>query len=258
MNIRSALCLCGILAGVCSCSSLSPSGAPPLRVGFTPNYPPICTETFDGPAGLEFDFARALAQAMHRPLELMEMPWEKQIPALLAGKTDLIMSGMTVTPARAARVTFCEPYMSNPLVAMGRADESNVPTSPEEGLSTTANIGVLGHTSAESYVRKQYPQARIVALSGRTDAPMLLKSRRIDYYIDDLAAIADLVARDEAQLSVLPFPLKEQKLAWAVRPEETALQAEANRVLAQWKQSGELDTMINRWMPYRRLLSTGP
>ena len=233
-----------------ACSTLPPAPAAPLRVGFTANYPPICMERDGLPAGLEYDFATALAKELGRPLEIVELPWADQIGALLDGRTDIIMSGMTATPARSARVRFCTPYMVNPLVAMCRAGDSANAASPDELLSTTASVGVLARTSAEAFARHHFPRARIVPLSSPSDAPLHLMNNRIDYYVDDFAAVVNLLGTDEARLDFLPWSLQGQNLCWALRPDQDDFRRDCDRIIARWKESGELDRMLLRWMPY--------
>ncbi len=243
-----ATALAALLAA--ACSSVPKAPAEPLRVGFTPNYPPICMEEDGLPAGLECDFAKALAAELGRPLEIVELPWNQQVDTLLAGRIDIIMSGMTATPARSAKVRFCTPYMVNPLVAMCRAGDKGAGAGPDELLATTATVGVLARTSAEAFAQHRFPRARIVRLSARSDAPLNLANHRIDYYLDDFAAVANLLAGDEAELAFLPYPLQGQNLCWAVRPDQEEFRHRCDGVIARWKKSGELDRMLVRWMPY--------
>ena len=233
-----------------ACSTVPRTPPEPLRVGFTPNYPPVCMENDGLPDGLECDFAKALAKELDRPLEIVELPWARQIDTLLAGHIDIIMSGMTATPARSARVRFCTPYMVNPLVAMCRAGDAATSASPDEFLATTANVGVLARTSAESFATHHFPHARIVRLSSSDDAPINLANRRIDYYVDDFAAIANLLSADEAELAFLPYSLQGQNLCWAVRPDQDDFRRQCDAVIARWKKDGTLDRMLIRWMPY--------
>lgn len=233
-----------------ACSSLPPRQADPLRVGFSSSYPPVCMEIDGMPAGLEYDFAKALARDLGRPLEIVELPWGRLIDAQLAGQTDIIMSGMTATPARSARLRFCTPYMVNPLVAMCRAGEPSATIGPDELLTTTANVGVMARTSAEAFAKHHFLHARVISLADRSDAAINLMNRRIDYYIDDFAAIANILSSYEAQLAFLPYPLQGQNLCWAVRPEQEDLRRQCDETIARWKKNGDLDRMLLRWMPY--------
>lgn len=235
-----------------SCSSIRPGGAKALRVGFTPNYPPLAMVQNERAAGVESDFAEQLAQDLGMDLKLISVPWERQFEELAAGNIDLIMSGMTVTPARQARVAFCEPYMSNPLIAVVRRGEAGRYATAEEVKGATGGIGFLKETSAGSVVRREFKSGKAVPLSLPDDAVFHLVNQRIDLYIDDLAAAVDLVSRNETRLEIVPVSLHEQKLAWAVRPGDAELKRKANEALASWRASGQLDEILNRWMPYRR------
>jgi ABC-type amino acid transport substrate-binding protein len=72
----------------------------PLKVGITPKFPPVIFRENSRIAGVEADFARAMGEALGRPVQFVEVGWEDQIPALMEGRTDIIMSGMSVTRAR--------------------------------------------------------------------------------------------------------------------------------------------------------------
>ncbi|MEM1345720.1 MAG: transporter substrate-binding domain-containing protein [Pseudomonadota bacterium] len=60
--------------------------------------------------GFEVDVATKLAEDMGVELELIPTAWDGIIPALLTGKFDLIIGGMTVTPARNLRINFTNSY----------------------------------------------------------------------------------------------------------------------------------------------------
>src|SRR5205823_6813232 len=115
-KIRSALALGLALAALTGCTTRQTVGSAstsvrPLRVGVTPNSPPFVSRQGGGLAGLEVDFARELTGALGRSLELRELEWNELIPALEAGRIDLIMSGMTITRARQVRIAFTATYL---------------------------------------------------------------------------------------------------------------------------------------------------
>ena len=60
------LVLVAVLAGVAGCATTRPG---PLRVGFTPDYPPLVFENDDGFAGAEIDLAGALGAKLGRPVQ---------------------------------------------------------------------------------------------------------------------------------------------------------------------------------------------
>jgi len=95
----------------------------PLRVGVFPYYPPMIFKQTDEFRGAEADLAIRLAKMLGREAQFVELGWEQLIPALMEGRIDIIMSGMTITEARKARVNFTEPYLKMGLVTLMRAQD---------------------------------------------------------------------------------------------------------------------------------------
>lgn len=60
--------------------------------------------------GFEVDVATKLAEDIGVELELVPTAWDGIIPALLTGKFDVIIGGMTVTPARNLKINFTDSY----------------------------------------------------------------------------------------------------------------------------------------------------
>ncbi len=252
MHFVAAVCMVGLLS---SCATTK-SSKTPLRVGVTPNYPPLIMMQGEKAAGVECDLAAQLSSELGRPLELLKVPWDELISELEGSHIDIIMSGMTVTPARRARVAFCSPYMNNPLIAVVRRGESGPYDSAESVLRTGGNIGVLRETSADSFIRRNCPNAKIMPLSSRTDVVFYLANQRIDIYVDDTAAAIGIVSRNEERMELVPIPLAEQQLAWAVRLGDEELEQQANAALARWRGNGILEQILDRWMPYRAMVAS--
>ena len=60
--------------------------------------------------GFEIDVGRKLAEDMGVDVEFIPTAWDGIIPALVAGKFDVIVSGLSVTPQRNLTVNFTQPY----------------------------------------------------------------------------------------------------------------------------------------------------
>jgi len=63
--------------------------------------------------GYEIDVAKRLAEDMKVKAEFVPTAWDGIIPALLAGKFDLIIGGMSITPERNLTVNFSLPYANS-------------------------------------------------------------------------------------------------------------------------------------------------
>src|SRR5258708_11871996 len=71
-----------------------------LRVGITPDYPPLVFGQAGAVAGAEIDLARALAKELNRPVEFITLQRDDLINAIQDGRIDIVMSGMSVTKTR--------------------------------------------------------------------------------------------------------------------------------------------------------------
>lgn len=244
------LVLALILLAFSSCSATQNTGPAPLRVGITPEFPPMIFLSGGWVAGVEVDLARLLGQKLERPVQFIPVDWTDQIPALLAGKTDIIMSSMTITQPRKVRINFSDPYFKSGLLAMMRVEDTPKYKSREDVAQSFATIGVVGGTTGDVFVQQNFPNSRKISLSKSGDAPSELKRRSIDIFVYDGPTIMWLVSQNEADFVAINKPLNEEFLAWGVRRDDEALLATVNKILADWKRDGTLSRVLKRWLPY--------
>ncbi len=81
-----------------------------IRIGLS-TFTPWSMRAMNGELiGFEPDVGRKLAEDMGVEAEFVPTAWDGIIPALLAGKFDVIISGMSVTPQRNLTVNFTNAY----------------------------------------------------------------------------------------------------------------------------------------------------
>jgi ABC-type amino acid transport substrate-binding protein len=229
-----------------------------LRVGVTPDYPALVFREGDGFKGLEIDLARALGQALGRPIQFVVVTREEQIDSLLQGRTDIIMSGMSVTKARQLRVAFTKPYLQNQLRAIFTHKNALRFKSAEDVLRTKGKIGVVTGTTSDVFAKQNCTNADVMDVASRRDVAYFLTSGRMELFIDDTFALADVFSRNEAEITYLPQALSQEDLAWAVRPGETEFLNKVNGTLDRWKTDGSLERALDRWIPYLKKLRSAP
>ncbi len=236
-----------VLSLVCLASAAD--SLPPLRVGITPNLPPLAFKQNGKIVGIEADFAQRLGKQLGREVKFVQLEWEDQIPALLDGKTDIIMSGMTVTKTRQFRVDFCAPYLRSGQMALVRRENLNnyaigFPMSPP-GV-----IGVEKGTTGEFLIQQEFSQSKRKAFSNGEQAVKALKKKQIGLFISDAPTIWWLASENEADgLVSVPIQLTDEQLAWAVNKSDVVLLDMTNKILEKWQQDGEANQIIKRWLP---------
>ena len=81
-----------------------------IMVGMATFVPWAMRDAQGNLVGFEIDVATKLAKDLDLKLELLPTAWDGIIPALIAGKFDVIIGGMTVTTKRNLTVNFSAPY----------------------------------------------------------------------------------------------------------------------------------------------------
>jgi ABC-type amino acid transport substrate-binding protein len=253
-SIGKAVILALLLSVFSGCATVHDSRVPgpnPLRVGITPDYPPMIFKLNEEIRGAEADFARRLGQAFNRQVQFVELPWDKQIPSLIEGTIDIIMSGMTVTEARKARISFSVPYLKSGLVTLMRAEDATKFLSLRDIQEGFVTVGVVQGTTGEAYVRRNLLNAaNIISVQKASDAPYLLNNMRIDLFVNDAPSIVWLVSENEGTLKGFWEPLTVEYLGWGVRGDDKGFLLELNATLNHWKQDGTLKEIVTRWLPY--------
>ncbi len=227
-----------------------PQGA--LRVGMTPNFPPMVFTDQGTITGLEADFAREVGKELARRMVLIELPWKELIPALEAGRIDVIMSGMSVTETRKQRVRFVQPYQRVGQMALLRKDGPLKLGSPTLLTMTTRRVGFEAGTTGAKYVKANLTQAQHVPVASVAEGLQALRDGTIDVFIHD-AVTTWQVESDKTNdtLKGMHWPLTEEYLAWAVRKSDETLHRDLEAVLQRWKRTGRLQAFFNTWLKFQ-------
>ena len=255
--IKIAILFLIIFIGGCAAtknSTVAGDSGRTLRVGVTPDYPPVIFKLNNEIAGVEADLARRLAKELNRTVQFIELRWDDQIPALLEGKTDIVMSGISITEARKIRIDFTDYYFKSGLLAMMRVEDARKYNTIRDIMQSNATVGVVKGTTGDIFVQRNFPNVtRISALSKAGDAPSELKNRRIDIFVNDAPSIIWLVSENEADLTAFWKPLNEEYLAWGIRRDDREFLGLVNSVLRKWKEDGTLKGVLTRWLPAQYL-----
>jgi len=84
-----------------------------IRVGMSTFVPWAMRDKNGELIGYEIDVAKQLAEDMKVKAEFVPTAWDGIIPALLAGKFDVVIGGMSITPERNLTVNFTLPYANS-------------------------------------------------------------------------------------------------------------------------------------------------
>ena len=221
-----------------------------LKVGVSPDYPPLAYLQEGQVVGIEADNARAVSEIITQQMKMVPMPFKELIPALQAGKIDVIMSGMSVTDERAKLVTFSDAYMRMGQMAIMHKDKVSRFAQPWAVYREGVRIGIEPGTTGAAFAETELKDAELAYYTDAAAAFQGLRKDEIDLYIHDAPTSWQLATSSEnSDLISLYSPLTDEMLAWAVRKGDDALAGELNRALGLMKSNGTLRYILNRHIP---------
>lgn len=233
------------------CSSVPSGGnAEVLRVGVAPNYPPVIYRFGGKIAGVEADLAQALARRLGRRVDFVAMPFDRLLPALEAGRVDIVMSGVTVTAMRTPLAQFCAPYAVTGQALLVRSADLWTYTYPDVIYVIKTRIGVEKGTIGEMLARQRCPNATVTAFSSPQAAVRALRGGNVDVVLADAPLVWRIGAEESSRgITAVRRLLTHEDLAWAVRRGNTALLEAANAALWQWRRDGTLARILQGHVP---------
>jgi polar amino acid transport system substrate-binding protein len=177
-----------------------------LTVGMTGNMPPLNMTSKEGELmGYEVDLARAMAKSMGVKAELKTMPFAELLPALEAGKIDMILSNMTITPGRNLKVAFVGPYFTSgkafltKIKTIAMADEAD-----DIDARNTKLVALKGSTS-QAFVETAMPEAQLVIATDYDEAVKMVLEDKVHAMVADypIAVVSVFRYPEQGLLSVV-------------------------------------------------------
>ncbi len=219
-----------------------------LRVGLEAGYMPFeMIDKSGGIIGFDIDLARLMARKLGVKLEVVNQGWDGIIPALLTGKFDVTLGGMTITPERARSVDFCDPYVViGQTVLLNRRLADRVRTVQDldqPGYTVLSKLGTTGDIAA----RKQFRRAQLRTFEHQAEAVIEVQNGRAAGFVYDLPFNAVMAARYPDSLAHLDEPFTREELGWAIRKNDPALRAWLNEFLAGLRQDGTYQALYKKW-----------
>ncbi len=133
-----------------------------MRVGVSTFVPWVMRDKNGELIGYEVDVANRLGKDLGVKVEFVPTAWDGIIPALQAGRFDLIIGGMTPTPPRMQSIDFTNPYsytgiglVANSRIAGGRKSAADF-NAPDVIIAMRRGVAAVAD------VQKQMPKAQIV------------------------------------------------------------------------------------------------
>lgn len=221
-----------------------------LVVGTAGDMPPFNMTTKDGKLiGLEPDLARFMANAMGVKPKIATMPFKDLLPALEAGKVDMVMSQMTITPQRNLKVAFVGPYFISGKAFLTKQSTIANAKKGSDVNKATVTLATLKESTSQYFVQLAIPEAKLLTTNTYDEAVKLVLDDKADAMVADYPVCVVSVFRytGKGLVSVIT-PLTYEPIGIAVPAGDAQLINWVENFLNAAQGSGELEALTKRWM----------
>jgi lysine/arginine/ornithine transport system substrate-binding protein len=150
-----------LLVSILAVTSLATEAKIPdtIRIGVDPSYPPFEYKEQSGKlTGFGVELGNEICQRIKAKCIWVENSFDGMIPGLKARKFDLVLSSMSMTPARLKQIDFSDKTAHAPTFLVAKKGSGIEPTN--ESLSGKS-VGVLQGSMQETYAKVHWSSARI-------------------------------------------------------------------------------------------------
>ena len=221
-----------------------------IRIAFDVPYEPFEYLTPEGElTGFEVELAEAMCKELEAKCHFVIQAWDGMIPGLLARRFDAIMSSMSITPERAQRVLFSEPYYNTPAAWFAKTSVDVDVTSRE--AMQGKRVGVQRGTTMDTYVTENFTGVTTIRrYTTAEDMVLDLEGQRLDLvFVDYPVGDQALLSREGYHVVGEPVQLGEG-VGVAMRPRDRDLAEKINAALDKLKNDGTYDAIMKKYFSY--------
>ncbi|WP_438433128.1 transporter substrate-binding domain-containing protein [Gorillibacterium sp. sgz500922] len=168
-----------------------------IVLGTNATYPPYeFHKKIDGKdtvIGFDIAIGQAVADELGVKLEIKDMDFNGLLPALTAGKIDMIIAGMTPTDERKKSVDFSKIYYTAAQGVIVRKEDKDKFTTLES--LDNQKIGVQTGSIQEDIAKEQVKNADLKSLGSVADLILQLQTKKVDALIVELPVAEAYIAK---------------------------------------------------------------
>jgi ABC-type amino acid transport substrate-binding protein len=196
--------------------------------------------------GIDIDLARDLARRLSVRLAFVETSFAGFMDRLEQGACDVAMFGVGITPQRAARVDFSQPYLSSAVYAVTTRDNRIIRN--WEDIDRPGNaVAVAAGTFMEPLMRQTLRHATLDVIAPPRTREAELQAGRVDVFMSDFPYTRRMVLmHDWVRVVDPPGRFGETRYAYAVAKGQPALLAAVNAFIDAARADGTLAAAAER------------
>jgi polar amino acid transport system substrate-binding protein len=181
-------------------------------------------------------------------LKIIQMPFNELLPTLEAKKVDIIMSGMTMTTPRNAKVIFLGPYIYSGKSILTMAHIYIEMENTNELNKSSNKIATLAGSTSEKFVLQYMPKAKLLAESNYDDCLKLVLDGKADLMLADFSICRYTVLKSpELGLETFDEPITKEPIGMAIKHTDPLFLNLLQNLLRQRDADGTLEDLNDKW-----------
>jgi lysine/arginine/ornithine transport system substrate-binding protein len=241
-------------AMVAACSGIAFAEDGVLRIGTEGAYPPFEYRDASGELkGFDIEIGNALCARMNVKCVWSPQDFDGLIPALKAGKIDLIISSLSATPNRGKAVDFSRPYYISPSQFVARKGSGI--TDDAKTLEGKV-IAVQSGTNHEAYLEQKLPDVTAKSYNTIEEAELDLEAGRVDAFLADKVILYDWLRKEGAAKGFdfvgkpLSDPLATGQICIGLPKGDVALKSKIDAAIDQLLEDDAYDHIASSYFPF--------
>lgn len=224
-------------------SGLTTIEAGKLTISTSPDFPPFeYTDDSGEIVGIEPEVIALIAEKLDLELVIDAMDFDSALLAAQQGKSDAVVSGVTVTEDRKLVYDFSDPYISITQAIVSK--EGSGITMDNLGDYT---IGVQRGTTGHIYTEDDFGADAIVAYDTYTTVFQALMNDQIDCIVMD-DAVAESYLKTYPGLEMSETTYESESYAFGITKGNTELVDAVNAALAELTEDGTIQSIVDKYM----------
>jgi polar amino acid transport system substrate-binding protein len=195
--------------------------------------------------GFDVDIARHIAEELGYELQITNMDFNGLIPALQAGRADIVMAGMTPTEERKQNAAFSDIYYDAKQVIVFPVSVAIKTPADLADKAVAVQLGSIQEGLGKELAEKT-PGMKLTPLNRINEMVQELKSGRIEAIIIEDTVAAGFLANNP-DLASVEIPDDGPSGSAIAFPKDSELVPEFNRVLGEMESSGMMKELILKW-----------
>ena len=206
-------------------------------------FPPYEYHEGEEIVGIDAEVAKAIADKIGMELKIEDVAFDSIIPGVQAGKYDMGMAGMTVTPEREQSVKFSTSYAKGVQSVIVK-EGSDIKTIDD---IKGKKVGVQTSTTGDIYASEEYGDENITRFDNGAMATQALVSGKIDCVIIDNQPAKKYVEANDG-LKILETAFAEEDYAICFNKDNADLQQKVNKALEELIKDGTVQKIVDKYI----------